>query len=200
MSDESSQYDRIRNLWAPWRMQYIKSLKDGTAGCFICRSREDVDNDPKNLVLWRGRRSFAMLNRFPYTGGHALVAPLDHVGELRDLDGQTMQEILELLRDCQAALSEALDAQGFNIGMNVGRCAGAGLPEHLHVHIVPRWVGDTNFMTLIDDVRVIPVSLDAIYTELLRAGDRLGLPKLSACGAEPGPERPGQPDQPGRTD
>ena len=181
MPEQSPQFDRIRNIWAPWRMEYIESLDAaGESGCFLCDSFGDCDGDEGNLVLWRGRRCLTVLNRFPYTGGHALVAPNEHVPDMAALDGAAMLEMMEMVRDLQSVMTEALGAQGFNVGINVGRCAGAGLPGHLHVHVVPRWAGDTNFMSVFGDVRVIPVSLDAVYSQMRQAGRRLGLPKLSS--------------------
>jgi len=178
MIEKSTRYDRIRNLWAPWRMEYIESLHKGDEECFLCRYRDEVDNDEKNLVVWRGKKCLAVLNRFPYTGGHALVAPLKHVGELAKLDADTMLEMMEMLRDMQLVLAEAIHAEGFNIGINAGRCAGAGLPDHIHAHVVPRWGGDTNFMSVFDDVRVIPDSLHAIYQRIQQSAKKLHLPKL----------------------
>ena len=170
-------YERVRNLWAPWRAEYIQSLsdEDDDETCFLCRCRDQADRDRANLVLWRGRRCLAVMNRFPYTGGHALVAPLDHVGDLASIDGATMQEMMEMLRDLQTSLASALGAQGFNIGMNVGRCAGAGLPGHLHAHIVPRWPGDTNFMSVFDEIRVVPMSLERIYDATRAAARDMGI-------------------------
>ena len=176
MNEQGHDYQRIRNIWAPWRAEYIQSLSGGDDdGCFLCRCRDQVDQDRENLVLMRRPRCLAVMNRFPYTGGHALVAPLDHVGDLAALDGETMQEIMATLGDLQTVTAAALGAQGFNIGINVGRCAGAGLPGHLHAHIVPRWPGDTNFMSVFDDIRVIPLSLDSIYDAMAAAAARLGV-------------------------
>lgn len=178
-ADESKGLERIRNIWAPWRMEYIESLRTDDQGCFLCRCRDEPENDGKNFVLWRGRKCFVVLNRFPYTGGHALIAPFEHVSEMVDMDGPAMQEMMEMLRDYQQVLREALQAQGFNVGINIGRCAGAGLPDHLHAHIVPRWGGDTNFMSVCSDVRVIPTSLEELYAQLRQASERLHLPNLS---------------------
>jgi ATP adenylyltransferase len=163
MCDNDPSADRNRNLWAPWRMEYIDSLSAPAGGCFLCHHRDDTANDRANLVLWRGRRAMVVLNRFPYTGGHSMIAPYEHVGELQSLDDQTMLEIMQLLKATQAVLSRALKPDGFNVGINIGRCAGAGLPGHLHVHIVPRWSGDTNFMAVFGDVRVIPQTLEQLY-------------------------------------
>ncbi len=177
MNDSSKSTERKCNIWAPWRMEYIESLSQKDKGCFLCRYRDDPQNDRENLILWRGENVFAIINRFPYTGGHCLVAPCQHVGQLSDLDSKTITELMEMLRDLQAALEKALCAEGFNIGINIGRCAGAGLPEHLHAHIVPRWSGDTNFMPVFGDVRVIPEFLTTTYDRIIQATKQLGLDK-----------------------
>ncbi|MGC9455288.1 MAG: HIT family protein [Phycisphaerae bacterium] len=178
MTDHSHSTERQRNIWAPWRMEYIDSLSDEDQGCFLCRYRDDPANDAENLVLWRGRRSFVVLNRFPYTGGHSLIAPAEHVGDVADLDDETLLEMMHLLRDLKRTLDEALSPDGYNVGINIGQCAGAGLPGHLHVHVVPRWGGDTNFMPVFGGVRVIPQTLGELYTQLREASGKLGLPKL----------------------
>lgn len=181
MSEEHQSTERNRNIWAPWRMEYINGLNETEDGiCFLCHYHQDAKNDSENLVLWRGRRSFAMLNRFPYTGGHTLIAPFEHVPDLDALDGQTMLEMMEMVRDLRKVISETIHAEGFNVGMNIGRCAGAGLPGHLHIHLVPRWSGDTNFMAVLGDVRVIPQTLQDLYTQFRSGSERLGLPKLSS--------------------
>jgi ATP adenylyltransferase len=161
-------------------MEYIESLAEPGEGCFLCAYRDNGEDDARNLVLWRGRRALAVLNRFPYTGGHTLVAPLEHVGGLDDLDGETMVEMMEMVRDVQVALRHTIGAEGFNIGFNVGHCAGAGLPDHIHVHVVPRWHGDTNFMSVFGGVRVISQALETLREQLLATAAKLGLPKLSS--------------------
>jgi len=168
------------NLWAPWRIEYIQSLSDDDDGCFLCRYRDDKrSKDAENLLLWRGKNCFAVMNRFPYTGGHMLVAPLEHVAGLEDLSGAVMCEMMEMVRDLQVALKRAIGAHGFNVGMNIGRCAGAGLPGHLHLHVVPRWNGDTNFMSVLGDMRVIPQALSQLHRQLRNVSSELELPKLS---------------------
>ena len=159
-------------------MEYINQLAEGDDGCFLCRYRDEPNADEEHLVLWRGARVFAVMNRFPYTAGHMLVAPYEHVDSLGGLGSETMVELMEFLRDTQQILSRAVRAQGFNIGMNIGRCAGVGLPGHLHLHIVPRWEGDTNFMPVFGGARVIPQALDTLYGRLRRMGEELELPKL----------------------
>jgi ATP adenylyltransferase len=178
MTPENESTERSRNIWAPWRMEYIDALNDGgpADGCFLCRYVGQADQDAKNLVLWRGRKSFVLLNRFPYTGGHTLIAPYAHAPDLESLDDKTMLEMMHFLRDMQRVLTAALRCDGFNIGINIGRCAGAGLPGHLHLHIVPRWAGDTNFMPVFGGVRVIPVTLEAMYATLRKTGQELKLP------------------------
>ncbi len=159
-------------------MEYIESLSQDDGGCFLCRHRDQPQADRENLVLWRGRSSFAMLNRFPYTGGHSMVAPMAHVGEMNDLDEPTVLEMFHLLTAVRTVLGEAVGAEGFNVGINIGRCAGAGLPGHLHVHVVPRWSGDTNFLPVLGKVRVIPQALEDLYDTMQEAAGRLGLPDL----------------------
>jgi ATP adenylyltransferase len=158
-------------LWAPWRLSYIvNSKEEGPAGssCFLCRYRDQPTRDDENFVILRGTSIFVVLNRFPYSNGHLLVAPLAHKGTLDELDDADLLECQHQLRAMAEIYGRILQPDGFNIGLNLGRAAGAGLPGHLHWHLVPRWSGDTNFMTLLDDVRVISQSLQALYT-LLRA-------------------------------
>lgn len=151
-------------LWAPWRLAYIKSAHEAPsdAGCFLCRYRDD-DADEENLVVARGPRVFVVLNRFPYNNGHLLIAPLAHKGELSDVEDPEHLDAMRQLGRMVEICRRVLNADGFNIGLNLGRPAGAGLPGHLHWHLVPRWNGDTNFMTVVDDVRVISQSLKALY-------------------------------------
>ncbi|MDY6913490.1 MAG: HIT domain-containing protein [Planctomycetota bacterium] len=175
---EAQSGERQRNLWAPWRMEYIDALNDGDESCFLCRYRDEPENDQANLVLWRGQKSFVMMNRFPYTGGHSMIAPYEHQAGLADLADQTLTEMVRFVRDLESLLSEALNAEGFNVGLNVGRCAGAGLPGHLHAHVVPRWPGDTNFVTVLGGVRVIPQSLQETWTLLRETSQELNLPRL----------------------
>jgi len=167
--------ERARNLWAPWRMEYIDDLELGKDGCFLCEYRDKPESDRESLVLLRRPRTMAVMNRFPYTGGHLLVAPQSHVGLLHDLDTETLCELMTTLRDCQDVLTAAFHPEGFNIGFNIGRCAGAGLPGHIHMHVVPRWEGDTNFMSVLGDVRVIPQALTTTYDRLRAAAEEIGL-------------------------
>ncbi len=171
-----------RNLWAPWRMEYIRSLAEEQQGCFLCRYWSEPQNDAKNHLIWRADRCFAVLNRFPYTSGHALVATAAHKAGMDELTEDELTEFIRMTRDVVTLLTEAICPGGFNIGINLGRCAGAGLPDHLHTHVVPRWDGDTNFMAVIGDARVIPQSMDALYEHLREAAKRAGLPPVAAGG------------------
>ncbi len=163
-----------QNLWAPWRMEYIRSIDDDDAdGCFLCRYWENPDDDRRNHVLWRGKSVFVVMNRFPYTNGHLLIAPAEHTADFGGLNDPIAAELATATRDAVRLLGEAIGPHGYNIGTNLERCAGAGLPGHLHTHIVPRWNGDTNFMAVVGDIRVIPQSLDALYDELVTAAGKL---------------------------
>ena len=152
------------NLWAPWRMKYIQDLSK-SKDCFICHNLKNPHSDDENLVLWRSTHCIVILNRFPYNNGHLLIAPARHIADLDQATDEELLELVKLTRQSQKVLSLALKPHGFNIGMNFGRCAGAGLPEHLHVHIVPRWAGDTNFITVVGQVRVMPDSLEAVAAQ-----------------------------------
>lgn len=158
-----------QNLWAPWRLAYIKSEPPPqTQGeqCFLCRYLAEA-NDAENLVLLRTELSCVVLNRFPYNNGHLLVAPLTHKGEFTALDPDELLDLQQLIGRMLERLGATMRPDGFNVGLNLGRVAGAGLPGHLHWHIVPRWNGDTNFMPVISDTKVMPQSLQALY-DLLR--------------------------------
>jgi ATP adenylyltransferase len=154
-------------------MEYLTAPK--VEGCIFCRAAEGKD-DRENLVLWRGERGFLILNRYPYNNGHLMVVPYVHVPSLEDLDPLTLTELMALLKQALAALREAMGPEGFNIGANLGRVAGAGVEDHVHLHIVPRWTGDTNFMPIIGDMRVIPQTWLQTYDELRAALEHLCSP------------------------
>lgn len=179
MSEPPRDAARNVNIHAPWRVEYIQALGDDREGCFLCRARDQTDRDEENLLLWRAGRCLAVLNKFPYTAGHLLIAPAEHVAEMGELPGETLRELMELTRDATRLLAHTIRAEGFNIGMNLGRCAGAGLPDHVHLHVVPRWGGDTNFMSVLGDVRVVPQSLPHLRHDLLAAADELKLPSVA---------------------
>jgi ATP adenylyltransferase len=165
------------NLWAPWRAEYIQGLSKA-GDCFICHDLKEPQDDNGNFVLWRLDRSIVVLNRFPYNNGHLLIAPVRHIGELEEADEAELLELTKLIRETKRLLSIAIKPHGFNVGMNFGRCAGAGLPEHLHIHIVPRWDGDTNFMSTCSETKVISQSLDELYRLLKETSRKHNLPRL----------------------
>jgi ATP adenylyltransferase len=166
-----------KSLWAPWRMEYIAGLCPGGGDeCFLCQVIERPAEDEPNYVLWRSARTIALLNRFPYSSGHVLVAPRAHLAEPEDLPDDLLLEVMQRMRDAKRVLQAAVGAQGFNIGLNLGHCAGAGLPGHLHVHVVPRWSGDINFMAVLGDVKVMPQSLPEVRRLFLAKAAELALP------------------------
>lgn len=154
----------MERLWAPWRMEYIRDQQP--AGCIFCRGLAGGD-DRQSLILLRTRRSLVMMNRYPYVNGHLMVAPRRHTGSLHDLDPEDLLDLMETTRRCQSVLTDEMNPGGYNIGLNLGGAAGAGIEDHLHIHVVPRWHGDTNFMTVLGDVRVLPEALDALFCRLL---------------------------------
>jgi ATP adenylyltransferase len=157
-------------LWAPWRLAYVASAKPPAEGdpCFICRGLAERD-DRANLVALRTARSAVVLNRFPYNNGHLLIAPQAHKGQLHELTAEELLDGQQTLIRMLAVLDKLMHPEGYNIGLNLGRVAGAGLPGHVHWHIVPRWNGDTNFMPVFTDVKVIAQALDALYDALVAA-------------------------------
>lgn len=154
----------MKKIWAPWRMEYI--LDDSEAGCFICRALEE-DTDRENLILHRGPGAVVMMNRYPYNNGHLLVAPNRHTHRPGELSPEERLELMSLLSDSMDALDSAVHPDGFNCGLNLGKAAGAGLEDHLHWHVVPRWTGDTNFMPVLGETKVIPQALLDLYDQLL---------------------------------
>ena len=165
------------NLWAPWRIPYIRDIGKSDE-CFLCHDFAHPEEDAENLVLWRTERSLVVLNRFPYNNGHLLIAPARHIATLEETSQNEMLELMKLIREAQRALSLAIRPCGFNVGLNFGRCAGAGLPGHMHIHVVPRWDGDTNFMCVCSDTRVISQSLIDLLAELKQVSAEKGLPSL----------------------
>lgn len=164
------------NLWAPWRVKYIQGLSQKN-GCFLCDYLATPDKDKENLLLWRTPHAFVVFNKFPYNNGHLLVAPTRHIASLEDASSDELLSLMQLVRDCQAALTAAIGPHGFNVGMNFGRCAGAGLPDHMHIHVVPRWNGDTNYMHVCSDTDVISQSLHELYDQLVTVSQTENLPR-----------------------
>ena len=156
----------MKKIWAPWRIEYIKqTLADDE--CFICEViNDDPINDKKNLIFHRGKNAIILLNLYPYIAGHLMIAPLEHTADLKDLPLETGSEMWELTTKTVELLKAAIRPEGFNIGLNLGKVSGAGLKTHLHIHIVPRWSGDTNFMPILSNTRVISQELSETYSEL----------------------------------
>ena len=143
----------MKQLWAPWRIEYILGPKPDA--CVFCLP-ESRDEDEERLVLHRGKRAFVIMNRYPYNNGHLLVCPFRHVSELTDLESAESHEIMDLVQRCSGILKQHFNCEGINVGLNLGKAAGAGIGEHLHFHLVPRWNGDSSFIAVMDDVRTVP--------------------------------------------
>jgi ATP adenylyltransferase len=154
-------------LWTPWRYRYIADAKKDE-GCVFCEAVA-ANDDARTLIVLRGRKNFIILNRFPYTSGHVMVVPYVHSADLSACDAETAAEIMTLAQRSQAALEKTYHPQGYNLGMNLGRAAGAGVTGHLHMHVLPRWSGDSNFMTVVGETRVEPEDLDTTYEKLRTA-------------------------------
>ncbi|HLE61817.1 MAG TPA: HIT domain-containing protein [Pyrinomonadaceae bacterium] len=158
----------LERLWSPWRYEYIASggVSSDPPECVFCRILNDPKNDENNFVLHRAPHNFVLLNLYPYISGHLLIVPNQHVRELDEASKETTDELMDLTKQAQTALRETYKPPGFNIGMNLGAAAGAGVKEHIHIHILPRWVGDTNFMSTIGNTRVLPEDLTTTYQKL----------------------------------
>ena len=153
----------MENIWAPWRMDYILNEKENS--CIFCdKSKENEDK--KNLILLRKNLCFVIMNLYPYNNGHIMIAPYRHFGNVTEANREESLEIFETMQDCVKILEKTFKPDGFNIGINLGRVAGAGIKDHVHLHIVPRWEGDTNFMPVLADVRVIPEHISKTYNTL----------------------------------
>jgi ATP adenylyltransferase len=153
----------VQRLWAPWRMAYID--QDKPPGCIFC-TKPALGDDQANHIVWRGEAAFVLLNAYPYNNGHLMIAPFAHIGALQDVPLKTLTEIMSLAQDAATVFGRDFDPDGLNMGINQGAAAGAGVKDHLHLHIVPRWEGDTNFMPVTADIRVIPESLDRSWETL----------------------------------
>lgn len=153
-------------LWTPWRSTYMKAAKDNRA-CVFCQAAES-DCDEETLVVYRAEHCFVILNRYPYTSGHIMIAPYAHVSKLNNASAEAIAEIATLSRRAETILERVYKPDGINLGMNLGRAAGAGIAEHIHMHMLPRWSGDANFMTSVADTRIIPESLDETYSKIRR--------------------------------
>ena len=155
----------MRQLWAPWRMEYIESGDRKDDSCIFC-TKASEDRDAENYVLYRGASCFVIMNLYPYNNGHLMVAPYQHVPDIEALNSDVLADIMATTQKCLAALREAMSPHGFNMGINQGAVAGAGITDHVHLHIVPRWNGDTNFMPVLADVKVMPQHLAKTYRNI----------------------------------
>ena len=158
-----------QRIWAPWRLAYVKDAsKDKESECIFCAAVEG-DDDEASLIVHRGERCFVILNKFPYTNGHLMVAPYEHTSALQDLDAETMAELMSLAQRGMSALEKSYAPHGYNVGFNQGRVAGAGVEHHIHMHVVPRWGGDTNFMPVLGDTRVMNQTLADSFETVRKA-------------------------------
>ena len=153
----------MNRMWAPWRMDYIRNPKE--KGCIFCKKSQSL-KDRENLVLYRGEESFVLMNLYPYSNGHLMISPYKHTSDTNDITGRGNKEIMELTNKSMNILKKFLGADGFNFGANLGKAAGAGIEEHIHYHIVPRWVGDTNFMPVISETKVMVEALNESWDNI----------------------------------
>jgi ATP adenylyltransferase len=158
-------------LWTPWRLAYVTEASTPSSDCIFCDALRQIDREP--LVVHRGRGVFVILNKFPYNNGHLMVVPHRHAGRLSELDADELSELMTLTRDAERVLHDLYGPHGFNMGLNLGKPAGAGVLDHLHMHVVPRWNGDTNFMTVVGETRVLPEELAATADRVRAAFARL---------------------------
>jgi ATP adenylyltransferase len=152
-------------LWTPWRYAYIKGADEAAAGCIFCEKAKAQD-DAGNLIVHRAEHCFVILNAFPYTNGHVMVVPYEHADELRKLGSQTANELMAVCRQMEDVLRELYKPEGINLGMNIGKAAGAGIADHIHMHILPRWTADANFMSVVAETRVLPETLETTYLRM----------------------------------
>jgi len=153
-------------LWSPWRYDYITGSGPDKAGCVFCDILNNPGSDEEKFILKRAGFNFVVLNAYPYASGHLLIVPYEHTAYLSEANKQTTDEMMDLMKVAQAALSEVYSPGGFNLGMNLGKTAGAGVAEHLHMHVLPRWIGDVNFLTAIGQTRTVPESLETTFLKL----------------------------------
>ncbi len=177
MEEEFDFPKQMSAIWAPWRVEYFEQPRTGegsAGGDFLTAAAQSAD-DAAHLVVLRRKCAFLLMNRYPYSNGHLMAVPYRKVPELSDLADNEKLELWSLAEAAQKLLRATVHAQGFNVGLNLGTCAGAGVPDHLHLHIVPRWAGDTNFMPVLGNTRVIPQGLEPLYGKLIQARDEMQL-------------------------
>jgi len=166
--DNTNNTDATKRLWAPWRMKYVSGIEKKDEGCIFCsKPKQSRDCDRDNLLLYRGGKCFVLMNLYPYNNGHLMIIPYQHTSDILDLAPEVSAELWTLVCKSKTALTAVMNPDGFNIGMNIGRVAGAGIDQHVHMHIVPRWNGDTNFMPVVGETKVISQSLEDAYDALL---------------------------------
>lgn len=158
----------MEHLWTPWRMTYLQGNSPRIDGCLFCYAAANPEADSTSYILHRGQRTFIILNLYPYNNGHLMIVPFEHVESIESLPPETLAELMALSQRSLTVLRKAYNPQAFNIGMNIGAAAGAGVPGHVHMHIVPRWSGDTNFMSALSETRVIPEMVSQTYERLRR--------------------------------
>lgn len=163
----------MKLLWAPWRSKYVENV-DQQSGCFLCEAISQPEEKLRDyLVLYRGEKAFVIFNKYPYNAGHLMVSPIEHIGDYLLLDNDTVMEMHKLIKVCIRVIREVMKPHGINMGYNLGRAAGAGLEGHIHLHLVPRWFGDTNFMNTLADVKVISQDLYELYDRMKPTFERL---------------------------
>ena len=164
---QSVEVPELERLWSPWRAKYIASGGESDReGCVCCRMVNDPEHDETNLVLHRAQHNFVVLNLYPYISGHLMIVPYLHTSEFDSVPKEITDELMDLAKRSQTALREVYSPNGFNMGMNLGSAAGAGIADHMHIHLLPRWSGDTNFMTTVGETRVLPEDLSTTYSKL----------------------------------
>lgn len=165
----------MEHLWAPWRMKFIEELRSKGSGCLFCELAAEGD-DKKRLILHRGKCVYAVMNRFPYNNGHIMIVPYKHTGSLEDLEDAEYAEIMRICSHSLRIMQKTLEAEGFNCGFNIGKVAGAGVKDHIHLHVVPRWTGDANFLPIIGETRTMLEYLEDTYNRLIGEFERIKEP------------------------
>jgi ATP adenylyltransferase len=156
----------VEYIFAPWRYEYVSKV-DEKSGCIFCQKASE-ENDRENLIVFREELCFGILNLFPYSTGHIMIAPFRHVASIEDLDLDTTTSVMSQAKRCMGAIRDAFNPDGFNLGINIARTAGAGIEDHVHLHVVPRWSGDSNFMPVVGETRVLPLTLDQVWEDLTK--------------------------------